>query len=114
MNEFFQTDIEPERYELFAEPKYHFALDRRDFLRIAGGGIVICLLVADAQAQQRGQRRGRGGFGGGPQEISAGCTSTNRERPPFTPAKPKSARTSARRCRRSWRKSCVCRWSRSS
>ncbi|HUE72898.1 MAG TPA: molybdopterin cofactor-binding domain-containing protein [Pirellulaceae bacterium] len=62
--------IEPERYELFAEPKYHFALDRRDFLRIAGGGIVICLLAADADGQQRGPRRG--GFGGGgPTELSA-------------------------------------------
>lgn len=76
MNEFLNSadmelDIEPERYELFAEPKYHFALGRRDFLLIAGGGIVICLLAADVDAQQRGQRRGRGGFGGGPQEISA-------------------------------------------
>ena len=67
-----EQDIEPERYELFAEPKYHFALGRRDFLRIAGGGIVICLLAADADAQERGQRRGRGGIGGGgPPEISA-------------------------------------------
>jgi isoquinoline 1-oxidoreductase len=77
MNEFLsdantELNIEPERYELFAEPKYHFAPDRRDFLRIAGGGIVVCLLVRNAAGQQPG-RRGRGGFGfgGGPAEISA-------------------------------------------
>ena len=61
-------DIEPERYELFAEPKYHFTPDRRDFLKI-GGGIVVCLVLANAQAQQPGRRRG--GFGGGPAEIGA-------------------------------------------
>ncbi|HEX5104056.1 MAG TPA: molybdopterin cofactor-binding domain-containing protein, partial [Pirellulaceae bacterium] len=62
--------IENERYEFFAEPTYRFNGDRRDFLRVVGGGIVICLLVpAEANAQQRGT--GRRGFGGasGPQEI---------------------------------------------
>lgn len=60
--------IEPERYELFERPHYRFDLDRRDFLRTVGGGIVICLLVeGQADGQQRG--RGFGSRGGGPQEI---------------------------------------------
>jgi len=62
----------PERYELFAKPKYHFDWDRRDFFRLVGGGIVVCLLVpGDADGQQpRGKGKGRfGGGGGGPQEI---------------------------------------------
>lgn len=72
--------IEPERYEFFAEPRYRFDLDRRDFLRSLGGGIVVCLLLdrmlddrADAQQPPGGGRgRGRGGFGGGgPQELGA-------------------------------------------
>ena len=31
--------IEPERYELFEKPRYHFEPDRRDFLKLLGGGI---------------------------------------------------------------------------
>jgi nicotinate dehydrogenase subunit B len=61
--------IEPERYEFFEEPKYVFEPDRRDFFKIAGAGIVVCLVAGDALAQQPGQRGGRGG--GGPQEIGA-------------------------------------------
>ena len=58
---------EMERYELFESSKYHFDLDRRDFFRVLGGGIVVCLVVnadvEEAEAQQRGGR------GGGPQQI---------------------------------------------
>ena len=61
--------IEPERYELSAGPRYHFSPDRRDFLKVLGGGIALCLLIDDdADAQQRG---GRGFGGGGPVEIGA-------------------------------------------
>src|SRR5687768_12317270 len=60
-------DIEPERYELFEQPKYQFDLDRRDFFRVVGGGIVVCLLVTGQAAAQQRSRGGRGG--GGPQEI---------------------------------------------
>ena len=66
--------LEPERYELFEAPRYRFDLDRRDFLKIAGGGIVVCLFWTEAPAQERG-RRGFGGgrgFGGAvPQELGA-------------------------------------------
>ena len=73
-----ETLLEPERYELYAEPRYRFDLDlaldvtRRDFLKTLGGGILVCLAVAesdDVQAQERG--RGRGFGGGMPQELSA-------------------------------------------
>jgi nicotinate dehydrogenase subunit B len=64
-------DMEPERYELFEEPRYQFDPDRREFLRVAGGGILVCLVFGEAFAQQRpGQGRGRGG-GGGTQELGA-------------------------------------------
>src|SRR5437868_2622861 len=62
---------EPERYELFAEPRYQFELDRRDFFKLVGAGIVVCLVLPEALAQQRGQGRGRGGGGAMPQEIGA-------------------------------------------
>ena len=64
--------IEPERYELFAEPAYRFDFDRRDFLKTVGGGIVVCLLLNNAPAQEPAQRgRGRGFGGGLPQELGA-------------------------------------------
>jgi isoquinoline 1-oxidoreductase len=62
-------DIEPERYELFESPRYHFDLDRRDFVKALGGGIVVCLVARSAKAQQKGGR-GKGGDGNrGPQQI---------------------------------------------
>jgi isoquinoline 1-oxidoreductase len=66
-------DLEPERYELFEELRYQFDVDRRAFLRVAGGGILVCLVLGDAGAQQGPrQGRGRGGFGGsGTQELGA-------------------------------------------
>jgi isoquinoline 1-oxidoreductase len=62
---------EPERYELFEGPRYQFEPDRRDFFKLLGGGVVVCLFAGDALAQQPGRRPG--GFGGGnrPQELSA-------------------------------------------
>jgi hypothetical protein len=68
-----ELELEPERYELYAEPRYQFALDRRDFCALLGGGILICLLAEETSGQQPGRGRGRG-FSG-PQELGPGCTS---------------------------------------
>jgi nicotinate dehydrogenase subunit B len=46
-------ELEPERYEFFEEPRYEFELDRRDFLKVVGGGILVCLVVGESSAQQR-------------------------------------------------------------
>src|SRR5258708_12415852 len=55
--------LEPERYELFEGPAYRFALERRDFFKLLGGGLVFLLLCDDpASAQESG--RGRAGGGG--------------------------------------------------
>jgi isoquinoline 1-oxidoreductase len=66
-------EIELERYEFFEEPRYRFDLDRRDFLKVLGGGIAVFLVLPEAGAfQQRGGRGGRGNVGGNaPQEIGA-------------------------------------------
>jgi isoquinoline 1-oxidoreductase len=67
--------LEPERYELFEGPGLLTELDRRQFFRIAGAGLVVALLAdagAEAQTRRPPQRRGRGGFRGRmPQEIGA-------------------------------------------
>jgi CO/xanthine dehydrogenase Mo-binding subunit len=54
-----QPCCEPERYEFRASPPYRFELDRRDFFRALGGGIVILIGVKDAFARQEsgGARR---------------------------------------------------------
>lgn len=62
--------IEPERYELFEASAYRFDFTRRDFFRIAGAGLVVaCFEPGEAIALQ--DRRGRGGGGDAPQDVSA-------------------------------------------
>ncbi len=54
--------LEVERYELFEGPAYRFALERRDFFKVLGGGIVLLLLCDEpASAQESGRGRARGG-----------------------------------------------------
>jgi len=55
------NEIELDRFELFERPQHNFALDRRDFLKGFGLGIVFIVPVTRALAQQRGES-GRGGF----------------------------------------------------
>ncbi len=52
--------VEPERYELSAPATYHFALPRRDFFKVLGGGIVVfCLLDSPLIGQEAGRARRR-------------------------------------------------------
>ena len=95
-------EIEFERYELREGPAYRFELDRRDFLKALGGGILVLYLLdrdaPEAEAQPPGGRR-RGGGGGGPcpRTSAPGCTSARTARSRSTPARPRSARTSGPR-----------------
>ena len=49
-----RDQIEPERYELTAPPAYRFDVDRRDFLGLLGGGLLV---VFSAGAQESGRSR---------------------------------------------------------
>jgi nicotinate dehydrogenase subunit B len=50
--------IEPERYELTAAAPYHFDLDRRDFFKFLGAGVlVVSVLKPAAMAQESGGAR---------------------------------------------------------
>ncbi len=53
-------EVELERYEFFEGPLYQFELDRRDFFKVLGGGILVCLVAGDAIAQPPRQRGGPG------------------------------------------------------
>jgi len=72
-----EPGFEPERYELHEEPAYRFELDRRDFLKSLGGGILVLCLVDASSAQQPGAQpqggagRRRGAGQDVPEEIGA-------------------------------------------
>jgi isoquinoline 1-oxidoreductase len=73
----FVQELEPERYEFDAASRYVFAPpDRRDFLKMLGGGIVVGLMLNETSAfQAPGRGRGGRGFGGfgaaQPRELAA-------------------------------------------
>ena len=75
MNRQLDDSVEVERYELFAEPEYHFnlELERRDFFKLLGGGLVL-VFTLDAFASQESGRQEvesgrRGQSNSGPKEI---------------------------------------------
>jgi isoquinoline 1-oxidoreductase len=53
--------LEPERYELTAPPTYHFDVDRREFFRFLGAGILIVSLLINAGAIQESGANGAQG-----------------------------------------------------
>jgi len=48
------SPLEPERYELNAPPIYHFEVDRREFFKFLGAGVLIVCLLKDSRAQESG------------------------------------------------------------
>ncbi len=74
MNEepFPELVLEPERYELQPQALHDFGLDRREFFKALGCGVVVLFLIEAALAQESGGgRRGGRGRGRRPAEISA-------------------------------------------
>jgi nicotinate dehydrogenase subunit B len=55
-----QIPLEPERYELTARPAYRFEVDRREFFKFLGAGILIVGVLKNAQAFQESGAAGRG------------------------------------------------------
>jgi len=56
-----ESPLEPERYELSAPPTYRFQVDRRDFFKFLGAGIlVVCVLKDLGSAQESGGGRRTG------------------------------------------------------
>ena len=55
--------MEPERYELSEARRYTFELERRDFMRLFGGGLVVMVAAADLRSRRnpaRARPQGRG------------------------------------------------------
>ncbi|MGH9881741.1 MAG: molybdopterin cofactor-binding domain-containing protein, partial [Pyrinomonadaceae bacterium] len=67
--------VELDRYELFAGPSYRFHFNRRDFIKIFGGGIVLIMPLTNILAQEEQRESGESGRRGSnqrvPQEIGA-------------------------------------------
>jgi nicotinate dehydrogenase subunit B len=57
----FENSLEPERYELAAPPTYHFDVDRREFFRFLGAGVLIVSVLKDARALQESGAAGAQG-----------------------------------------------------
>lgn len=49
--------LEPERYEFHEPRRYLFEVDRRDFMRLFGGGLLIVVAASDLVAQESGRGR---------------------------------------------------------
>ncbi len=52
-------DIEPERYELSEARRYLFEVDRRDFIRLFGGGLLVVVAASDVRSQESGRAAGQ-------------------------------------------------------
>jgi isoquinoline 1-oxidoreductase len=50
-----ENEIEPERYELTEAQRYRFELERRDFLRVIGGGLVVVAAIPSVFGQESGR-----------------------------------------------------------
>jgi isoquinoline 1-oxidoreductase len=61
---------EPERYELEADAPYHFALGRRDMLKLVGGGVLVGVFLDPAAGGQESGRASRSPDDA-PQDVSA-------------------------------------------
>jgi isoquinoline 1-oxidoreductase len=48
----FQAGLEPERCELSAPPRYCFEVDRREFFKFLGAGILVVCVLKDAHSMQ--------------------------------------------------------------
>src|SRR3979411_1652750 len=68
----FESGLEPDRFELAAPPTYHFDVDRREFFRFLGAGVLIVCVLKDARALQESGAAGQGAQGASlPKEIGA-------------------------------------------
>ena len=63
--------VEPERYELQTPAADCFELDRREFFKALGCGVLVLFLTGTASAQESGNNRRRGGRGQMPSDINA-------------------------------------------
>jgi nicotinate dehydrogenase subunit B len=62
-------DLELERYELFADPIYDFGFNRRQFIKVFGGGIALLVPMSNLLAQTFQQEQGESGRGRSNQRV---------------------------------------------
>ena len=88
---------EPERYELVSAPVYRFDLDRRDFFKFLGAGVLVfSVLKQTAWSQESGGARARRETRC-PGRLTPGCTLERTAKSRCTQERWKWVRTSAPR-----------------
>lgn len=65
------TTLEPERYEFNAAPAYRFQVDRREFFKFLGAGILVVCVMKDTGSAQESGRGGHPPSEALPKEIGA-------------------------------------------
>ncbi|HET7618767.1 MAG TPA: molybdopterin cofactor-binding domain-containing protein [Vicinamibacterales bacterium] len=63
--------IEAERYEFDEASRYRFELERRDFIRLFGAGLLVVVAAPEIAAQQQGESGRRGGREEASNELAA-------------------------------------------
>ncbi len=91
------VSLEPERYELMAAAPYRFDLDRREFFKFLGAGVLVVSVLKPAIVAQESGGARRGGAIPFPKKSMPGFTSEKTARSRFTPARSRWARTSGPR-----------------
>jgi CO/xanthine dehydrogenase Mo-binding subunit len=66
----FDFELERERYELFADPVYHFGFDRRQFLKAFSGGIALIVPMSNLVAHAFQQEQDESGRGRSSQRVA--------------------------------------------
>ena len=92
-----KVSLEPERYELKAAPLYRFDLDRREFFKFLGAGILVVSVLKQSSWSQESGGAARAAETHFPKRSMLGCILEKTAKSRSTPERLKLDRTFAPR-----------------